>query len=43
MLKLRPLSASAEVKALIVACAGVTISFTLSWLLVTRTPIGRIL
>jgi Acyltransferase family len=43
MLELRPLAASAEIKALIVACAGVTISFALSWLLVTRTPIGRIL
>jgi hypothetical protein len=33
----------AEVKALAVARAAVTGSFALAWLLVSRTPVGRIL
>jgi len=33
----------AEAKALIVACRAVTASFSLAWLLVSRTPVGRIL
>jgi len=40
---LRPLGVPAEVKALSVACAAVTGSFALAWLLVSRTPVGRIL
>jgi Acyltransferase family len=43
MLALRPVSLPAEIKALAVASAGVTISFAAAWLLVSRTPIGRIL
>ena len=43
MLALRPVSLPAEIKALVVAPAGVTISFAAAWLLVSRTPIGRIL
>jgi hypothetical protein len=41
MLALRQLGLSAEIKALIVACAGITISFALAWLLVSRTWSGR--
>jgi hypothetical protein len=40
---LRPLGLPAEVKALTVAFAAVTGSFALAWLLVSRTPVGRIL
>ena len=40
---LRGLEVSAEVKALTVACAAVTGSFALAWVLVSRTPVGRIL
>ena len=40
---LRRLGVPAEVKALTVACAAVTGSFALAWLLVSRTPVGRIL
>ena len=39
---LRPLGVPAEVKALSVACAAMTGSFALAWLLVSRTPVGRI-
>jgi hypothetical protein len=42
-LALRPLSLPAEVKAPTVAVLGATGSFTLAWLLVTRTPLGRVL
>jgi hypothetical protein len=42
-LALRPVDVPAEIKALIVACAGVATSFALAWLLVTRTRLGRIL
>jgi TRAP-type C4-dicarboxylate transport system permease small subunit len=37
-LALRPLDLPAEVKALVVAGAGVTASFALAWLLITRIP-----
>jgi len=40
---LRPVGAPAEVKALIVACGAVASSFALAWVLVSRTPVGRIL
>ena len=40
---LRRLGVPAEVKALTVAGAAVTGSFALAWLLVSRTPVGRIL
>ncbi len=40
---LRRFGVPAEVKALIVAGGAVTASFSLAWLLVTRTPVGRIL
>ena len=40
---LRPLGVPAEVKALTVACAAVTGSFALAWVLVSRTPVGRVL
>jgi hypothetical protein len=43
MLALRPIGLPGEIKALVVASAGVTISFAAAWLLVSRTPIGRIL
>lgn len=42
-LALRPLPAVAEVKALVVAVGGVVGSFALGWLLVRRTPVGRVL
>ena len=40
---LRPLPAPAEVKAPLLAALAVTASFTLAHLLVTRTPVGRVL
>ena len=40
---LRGFGVPAEVKALAVACAAVTGSFALAWVLVSRTPVGRIL
>ena len=40
---LRPVGVPAEVKALAVACAAVTGSFAVAWVLVSRTPVGRIL
>jgi surface polysaccharide O-acyltransferase-like enzyme len=40
---LRPLGAPAEIKALAVACAAVAGSFSLAWVLVSRTPVSRIL
>ncbi len=43
MIALRPVGVSAEVKALMVAGLGVTGSFWLAWLLVTRTIVGRVL
>lgn len=42
MIALRPIDVPAEVKALVVAGLGVAGSFGLSWILVTRTRIGRI-
>jgi Acyltransferase family len=42
-LALRPLDLPAEVKALTVALAGTAGSFALGWLLVARTPLGRVL
>jgi surface polysaccharide O-acyltransferase-like enzyme len=42
-LVLRGVDVPAEAKAPTVACAGVAGSFALSWLVVTRTPLGRIL
>jgi peptidoglycan/LPS O-acetylase OafA/YrhL len=41
-LALRPIDVPAEVKALAVACAGVAASFAVAWLLVSRTPLRRI-
>jgi hypothetical protein len=41
-LALRPFEVPVEVKALLVAAAGIAGSFALGWLLVTRTPVGRI-
>ena len=43
MIALRPVGVPAEIKALAVAGLGVAGSFGLAWLLVTRTPLGRIL
>jgi hypothetical protein len=43
MIALRPVHVPAEIKALAVAGFGVAGSFGLAWLLVTRTPLGRIL
>jgi hypothetical protein len=43
MIALRPVGVPAEIKALAVAGLGVVGSFGLAWLLVTRTPLGRIL
>jgi hypothetical protein len=40
---LRPVAAGAGAKALVVALLGPTGSFALAWLLVTRTPAGRVL
>jgi Acyltransferase family len=40
---LRPLAVPAEVKAIIVAGGAVVGSFSLAWVLVCRTPIGRVL
>ncbi len=42
-LALRSVDLPGEIKALLVACLGVVGSFALSWLLVSRTPLGRIL
>lgn len=42
-LALRPLDLPAEIKALIVACAGIVAAFAAAWLLVSRTRVGRIL
>lgn len=42
-LALRPLDVPAEIKAVGVAAAAVGASFTLAWLLIRRTPLGRIL
>ena len=43
MIAMRPVGVPAEIKALTVACLGVAGSFALSWLLVRRTPLGRVL
>lgn len=43
MVAMRPLDVPAEVKALTVAALGVAGSFTLARVLVTRTPLGRVL
>ena len=43
MLALRPIGLPAEIKALVVASAGVAGSFALAWLLVSRTPLSRVL
>jgi acyltransferase-like protein len=40
---LRPLGLPAEINALTVACAAVAGSFALAWVLVSHTPVGRIL
>jgi hypothetical protein len=42
-LALRPVDVPAEAKALMVAGAGITASFAVAWLLVSRTRLGRIL
>ncbi|HEX6581333.1 MAG TPA: acyltransferase family protein, partial [Actinomycetota bacterium] len=42
-LALRPLNGPLEVKAVLVAAAGIAGSFALGWLLVTRTRLGRIM
>jgi hypothetical protein len=42
-LAIRGVDLPAEVKAPTVASVGIVASFTLSWVLVTRTPLGRIL
>jgi hypothetical protein len=42
-LALRPVGASGDVKALVVAALGVVGSFALAWVLVTRTRLGRVL
>jgi hypothetical protein len=42
-LLLRPVPVWAEPKGLVVSVAGVLLSFGLGWLLVSRTPLGRIL
>jgi hypothetical protein len=42
-LLLRPVELSGDVKALVVAVLGIVGSFAVSWPLVTRTPLGRIL
>jgi len=43
MIAMRPMGVPAEIKALTVACLGVAGSFALSWLLISRTRLGRIL
>jgi hypothetical protein len=43
MIAMRPVGVPAEIKALTVACLGVAGSFGLAWVLVTRTPLGRII
>jgi Acyltransferase family len=43
MIALRPIAVPAEVKALVVAGLGVSGSFALAWLLVSRTRLGRII
>jgi len=43
MIAVRPVGVPAEVKALTVAGVGVAGSFALAWLLVSRTPLGRVL
>ena len=43
MIAMRPLGVPAEIKALTVASLGVAGSFALAWVLVTRTPLGRII
>ena len=43
MIAMRPIGVPAEIKALAVACLGVAGSFGLSWLLISRTPLGRVL
>lgn len=42
-LVLRPLNIAAEPKGLVVSVLGVLLSFWLGWLLVSRTPLRRIL
>ena len=43
MIGLRPIDLPAEIKALVVASAGVAGSFALAWMLVHRTPLRRVL
>ena len=43
MIAMRPVGLPAEIKALTVACLGVIGSFGLAWVLVTRSPLGRII
>ncbi len=42
-LAVRPVAVPAEIKALLVATAGVVGSFAVAWCLVVRTPLGRLL
>jgi hypothetical protein len=42
-LAVRPVAAPAEVKAFLVAGAGIALTFWLGWLLVTRTRLGQLL
>ena len=42
-LVLRPLDIPLEVKAVLAAAAGIAASFALGWVLVRRTPLGRIM
>ena len=41
-LSLRPTDLPVEMKAVIVAAVGIAGSFVFGWLLVTRTPVGKI-
>jgi hypothetical protein len=43
MIAMRPVGVPAEIKALTVACLGVIGSFGLAWVLLTRSPLGRII
>jgi hypothetical protein len=43
MVALRPVGMGAEIKALMAAGLGVAGSFALAWVVVTRTPLGRVL
>jgi hypothetical protein len=43
MIAMRPIGLPAEIKALAVACLGVAGSFALSWLVVSRRRVERVL